>query len=57
MLGWASLVRPLIESGDLVQLSVAEIAAPHSYFVTWSARRPLSRQAGLLRDWLLSLDD
>ncbi|HEV2506494.1 MAG TPA: LysR substrate-binding domain-containing protein [Mesorhizobium sp.] len=57
VLGWASLVRPLIESGDLVQLSAAEIAAPHSYFVTWSARRPLSRPAGLLRDWLLSLDD
>ena len=57
VLGWASLVRPLIESGDLVQLSAAEIVAPHSYFVTWSARRPLSRQAGLLRDWLLSLDD
>ncbi len=57
VLGWASLVAPLLKSGDLVQLGGAEIAAPHSYFVTWSARRPLSRQAGILRDWLLSLDD
>jgi DNA-binding transcriptional LysR family regulator len=56
-LGWASLVTPLIKSGELVQLTDAEIAAPHSYFVTWSARRPLSRQAGVLRDWLLSLND
>lgn len=57
VLGWASLVTPLIESGDLVQLTDAAIAAPHSYFVTWSARRPLSRQATVLRDWLLSLND
>lgn len=57
VLGWASLVAPLLKSGDLVQLGDAEIAAPHAYFVTWSARRPLSPQAGILRDWLLSLDD
>ena len=43
VLGWASLVTPLIKAGDLVQLTDAEIAAPHSYFVTWSARRPLSQ--------------
>jgi LysR family glycine cleavage system transcriptional activator len=54
-LGWASLVAPLIEAGNLVQVTDAEIAAPHSYFVTWSARRPLSPQAAVLRDWLLSL--
>jgi DNA-binding transcriptional LysR family regulator len=55
-LGWASLVTPLIEAGDLVQLTRVEIAAPQSYYVTWSARRPLSPQASTLRDWLLSLD-
>jgi DNA-binding transcriptional LysR family regulator len=57
VLGWSSLVTPLIAAGDLVQLTDAEIPAPQSYFVTWSARRPLSRQAGILRDWLLSLND
>lgn len=57
VLGWASQAAPLLESGDLVPLGTAEIMAPQSYFVTWSARRPLSRQAALLRDWLLSLDD
>jgi DNA-binding transcriptional LysR family regulator len=55
-LGWASLVRPLIKSGDLVQLTDAEIAAPQSFFVAWSARRPLSRQAEVLKDWLLTLE-
>ena len=54
-LGWKSLVAPLIETGNLVQVSDAQITAPHSYFVTWSARRPLSPHASLLRDWLLSL--
>ena len=57
VLGWASLVTPLIEAGDLVQLTDAEITAPQSYFVTWSARRPLSHQASILRDWLLTLND
>lgn len=56
VLGWASLVTPLLDSGDLVQLTEAEIRAPQSYFVTWSARRPLSPQATVIRDWLLSLD-
>ncbi|TAM97734.1 MAG: LysR family transcriptional regulator [Rhizobiaceae bacterium] len=54
-LGWESLVAPLIETGTLVRVTDAEITAPQSYFVTWSARRPLSPQAVLLRDWLLSL--
>ena len=54
-LGWESLVAPLIEAGNLVRVTDAEIAAPQSYFVTWSARRPLSAQAVMLRDWLLSL--
>jgi len=53
-LGWASLVEPLIEAGSLVRVSDAEIAAPHAYFVTWSARRPLSPQAARLKAWLLS---
>lgn len=57
VLGWASLVTPLIEAGYLVQLTDAEIAAPHSYFVTWSARRPLSTSASILRNWLLGLND
>jgi LysR family glycine cleavage system transcriptional activator len=52
-LGWAALVRPLIKSGDLEQLTDAEIPAPHAVFVTWSTHRPLSRQAEILKDWLL----
>lgn len=54
-LGWSALVEPLIEAGTLVRVTDAEIVAPQSNFVTWSARRPLSPQATLLRDWLVSL--
>lgn len=55
-LGWASLVEPLIRSGDLKRVIDVEIVAPQSYFVTWSAHRALSPQAEVLRDWLLALD-
>ena len=54
-LGWESLVAPLIEAGSLVRVTDLVIDAPQSYFVTWSATRPLTRQAGLVRDWMLSL--
>lgn len=54
-LGWSVLVEPLIEAGTLVRLTDLEIVAPQYNFVTWSARRPLSPQAELLRDWLVSL--
>jgi LysR family transcriptional regulator, glycine cleavage system transcriptional activator len=54
-LGWASLVSPLIETGALVQVTESEIPAPQACFVTWSARRPLSRPALVLKSWLLSL--
>ncbi len=55
VLGWESLVAPLIEAGNLVQVTDAAIPAPGSYFITWSAKRPLSPQAAQLRDWLLTL--
>ncbi len=54
-LGWSVLVEPLIEAGTLVRVSDLEIVAPQHNYVTWSARRPLSPQAELLRDWLVSL--
>jgi LysR family glycine cleavage system transcriptional activator len=52
-LGWLSQVRPLLAKGALLQLTTAEITAPQSFYVTWSAARPLSRDAEILRDWLL----
>lgn len=56
-LGWLSLVRPLIANGALVQVTDAEIAAPQSFYLTWTARKPLSREAATLRDWMLGCRD
>ncbi len=56
-LGWVSLVKPLIASGALVQVTAAEITAPQSFYVTWNARKPLSREAETLKDWMLNLRD
>ena len=53
-LGWMSLVKPLLANRALVQMTDAEIAAPQSFYVTWSAARPLPRDAEILRDWLLT---
>lgn len=51
-LGWHSLVRPLVEAGELVRLGDAEIEAPGAFYVTWNANRPLSAPADALRQWL-----
>ena len=53
-LGWLSLVKPLLARKALVQVSPAEISAPQSFYLTWNARRPLKREAEVLRDWLLA---
>jgi LysR family transcriptional regulator, glycine cleavage system transcriptional activator len=53
-LGWLSLVKPLIAKRALAQVTSAEIAAPQSFYLTWSTRRPLKREAEVLRDWLLT---
>jgi DNA-binding transcriptional LysR family regulator len=53
-LGWLSLVKPLIANRALAQVTPAEIAAPQSFYLTWSTRRPLKREAEVLRDWLLA---
>lgn len=52
-LGWLSLAGPLLDRGELVRLTDAEIAAPQSFYVTWSSAHPLSRDAEILRDWLV----
>lgn len=49
-----SLVRPLIESGDLRQVTETQISDPNAFFVTWSDRRNLSAETVVLRDWLLA---
>ena len=52
-LGWRSLVQPLLKEGRLTAVSRFEMAAPQSFYLTWSLRRPLSEDAATLRDWLL----
>ncbi len=53
-LGWLSLVKPLIARCGLVQVTDAEIVPPHAFYVTWGAGKPLSREAAILRDWLIA---
>ena len=56
-LGWMSLVRPLIARKLLAQASPAEIRAPQSFYLTWTARQPLKQEAEVLRDWMLAQAD
>jgi DNA-binding transcriptional LysR family regulator len=56
-LGWVSLVNTLIARKSLMQVTQARMMAPHSFYVTWSSGRPLSREAETLRDWLLAQKD
>lgn len=54
-LGWHSMVEPLIQRGKLVRFGDMEIRAPGSFYLTWDVNRPLTRQADLLRQWLLKV--
>jgi len=53
-LGWLSLVKPLIAKRSLRQVTQVQIAAPGSFYVTWSSERELARESKVLRDWLLT---
>lgn len=53
-LGWLSLVKPLISRKSLVQVTATEIVVPRSFYVTWRADRQLTREAEILRDWLVA---
>lgn len=53
-LGWLSLIKPLIARKALVQVTATEIVAPRSFYVTWRADRQLTREAEILRDWLVA---
>ena len=53
-LGWLSLVKPLIAKRSLRQVTGAQIAAPGSFYVTWSSGSEPSRESEALRDWLLT---
>lgn len=54
-LGWMRLVSPLLASGELRKAIEAEVADPNAFYVTWSDRRPLSPEAIVLKEWLLTL--
>ena len=53
-LGWKSLVSPLVKSRRLAFVGGHDMEAPQSFYLTWTVRRPLSREASTLRDWLLA---
>lgn len=56
-LGWASLVKPLIAQKLLAKAIALEMTAPQSFHLTWPKRQPLSPEAEILRDWLLTHND
>jgi LysR family transcriptional regulator, glycine cleavage system transcriptional activator len=53
-LGWQSLVGPMLEARKLVRVTKAEMLPTEATYVTWSAHRPLSAEATVLRDWLMA---
>ncbi len=53
VLGWRSLVKPLLARRRLVQVTAAEMPAPGSFYICWNLNAGLSREALVLRDFLL----
>ena len=54
VLGWHSLVEPLIRAGRLVRFGELKIDAPGCYYLSWHANRSLTRETDLLRQWLIN---
>lgn len=55
VLGWHSMVAPLIETGRLQRIGGRQLKAPGSYYLTWDSNRMLSASADILRQWLVSI--
>ncbi|WP_282605459.1 LysR substrate-binding domain-containing protein [Pelagibius sp. Alg239-R121] len=53
VLGWNSMVKPLLDAGKLVRLTDLEVAAPGSFYVTTNANRNLTTHGQILLDWLV----
>lgn len=53
-LGWKSLVTPLLADGRLQSVGGHRMAAPESFYLTWTTKRSLSGEANILKAWLLS---
>ncbi len=53
VLGWNSLVKPLVAAGKLTRLTGLEITAPGAFYVTTNASRNLTGHSQILMDWLL----
>jgi LysR family glycine cleavage system transcriptional activator len=53
VLGWKNLIKPLLDRRLLVQVTDAAIAAPGSFYICWNSKAGLSREALILRDFLL----
>jgi LysR family transcriptional regulator, glycine cleavage system transcriptional activator len=53
VLGWKGLVQSLIDVKRLVPITGHQMPAPQSFYLTWSAKRSLSPEATVLKDWLL----
>lgn len=53
-LGWKSMMQPLIAAKRLRRVGDHEMLAPQSFYLTWTMKRPLSGEASILKDWLLT---
>ncbi|MBL9035313.1 MAG: LysR family transcriptional regulator [Rhodospirillaceae bacterium] len=53
-LGWQTNVADLMAQKKLVQLGKTQVVPSEATYVTWSAHRPLSAEATVMRDWLMA---
>jgi LysR family transcriptional regulator, glycine cleavage system transcriptional activator len=54
VLGWKSFMQPLVAAKRLRVIGDYSMPAPQSFYLTWSMKRPLSSEAAILKDWLLT---
>ena len=52
-MGWDTLVRSLIQRGQLIRLTELEVPAAAEYYLVWNDKRPLSEAAMIMRSWIV----
>lgn len=54
VLGWERLIKPLLDSGELVPFGTYRIGAPYKFYIQLQSKEVLTENVQIVLDWLLT---